>query len=170
MKNFILLAFISIFIPIQSNALGLKSSQNRELQNKFQDWYFFKTKRGSDEICYLLSIPISSQKDTVRSKAFFVVTNNINDADEISTSSGFIYKKNSNVELSFGSNRFYLFPYRNFAWANDKNEDIDIIKEMQKKDAMFITGISNNEKIVIDNYSLIGFAEAYQDMKQNCNK
>ena len=168
MKNFILLTLISIVFSSQSNAFEVKSSQNRELKNKFQDWYFFKTNNGDQEICYLLSTPISTQRDALRSKAFFVVTNNKDDADEISTSSGFIYKQNSNVELSFGSNRFYLFPYRNFAWANDKNEDIDIIKEMQKKDVMSITAISKNDKIVIDNYSLIGFFQAYRNMKQNC--
>ena len=61
-----------------------------------------------------------------RGEPFFLVTNIENDADEISTSSGFIYNKNSNVELTFGIKKYYLFPYKTVSWANDKNDDADI--------------------------------------------
>ena len=134
-----------------------------------QDWSLFKIEQGGQEICYVVSIPIEYSKfHKKRGKSFFMVTKTTNDADEISTSSGFFYKDNSNLELSFGSKRFYLFPHKNYAWAMDKNEDIAIIKEMQKQDDFIITAIDQNNKIVSDRYSLIGFNQAYQKMRKEC--
>ena len=97
-----------------------------------------------------------------------MVTNIDNDADEISTSSGFIYNKTSNVELTFGIKKYYLFPYKTVAWANDKNDDADIIKEMQGNAEMIVTGIARDGKIAVDTYSLIGFVHSYKKLKEIC--
>lgn len=141
-----------------------------ELQVKFQDWSVFKTNRGDQEICYMASLPIKTGGDPIeRGEPYFVVTNILNDADEISVATGFIYDERKDVELSFGSKKFYLFPYLNLAWANDKNDDIDIIKSMQKKDEMFVNAISKNGRHVSDKYSLIGFLPAYYKMKEICH-
>jgi len=96
------------------------------------------------------------------------VTNIEDDADEISVSSGFFYGKKSDVEVSFLSKKFYLFPHKAMAWANDKNDDIDIIKEMQKNEDMVLTGVALDGKIATDTYSLIGFPESYKKLQEVC--
>lgn len=141
----------------------------QELQAKFQDWNVFKNNRGDITMCYMASIPIKREGNyDKRGEPFFLVTNIENDADEVSSSSGFFYNKKSNVEISFGSKKFYLFPHKTLAWANDKNEDIDIIKEMQKHEDLIISGVANDGKTASDTYSLIGFVQAYAKMKQIC--
>lgn len=141
----------------------------QELQAKFQDWNVFKINRGDMEICYMASTPIKQSGNYYsRGEPFFLVTNIKNDADEISASSGFFYSNKSDVEISFGSKKFYLFPYKTRAWARNKNEDIDIIKEMQKHEEIAITGVAQNSKTASDIYSLIGFNQAYQKMKRLC--
>ncbi len=145
------------------------SASAQELQAKFQDWNVFKTERGDKTICYVASTPIKRDGNyDKRGESFFLVTNIENDADEVSASSGFIYNKSSNVEISFGSRKFYLFPYKAMAWANDKNDDIEVIKEMQKHDDMIVTGVGRDGKIASDTYSLIGFIESYAKMKKVC--
>ncbi len=145
------------------------SASAQELQGKFQDWNVFKTERGDRTVCYLASTPIKRDGNyDKRGESFFLVTNIENDADEVSASSGFIYNKNSNVEISFGSRKFYLFPYKAIAWANDKNDDIDVIKEMQKHDDMIVSGVAFDGKISTDTYSLVGFVQAYSKMKKVC--
>lgn len=145
---------------------------SKEFQKQFQDWNLFKTDRGDQVICYLTSTPIRSNGNFDnphgRGEPFFLVTNIKNDADEISTASGFVYKSNSDVELSFGSKKFYLFPYKVFAWAHEKSADLDIIKEMQKNADMVVTGVSKNGKIIADTYSLIGFSQSYRKLKEIC--
>ena len=141
----------------------------QELKAKFQDWNVFKVERGDRNVCYLASIPIKRDGNyDKRGEPFFLVTNIENDSDEISVSAGFIYNQKSNVEISFGSKKFYLFPYMAISWANDVNDDLDIIKEMQRSDEMTVTGITRDNKIVHDIYSLIGFSKAYFRLKDEC--
>ena len=140
-----------------------------DLQEKFWDWTLFKSNRGDQLVCYLAATPIKSDSSfSNRGEPFFLVTNIENDADEISTTSGFIFKDNTNVELSFGSKKFYLFPYKILAWADDKKSDIQIIKEMQKNADMVVTSIAKNGKMSVDTYSLIGFSQSYKKLKKIC--
>ena len=159
------------FLLILVSLISLPFSQaySQELQARFQDWSVFKTERGDKVVCYIASTPIKSEGNfDKRGEPFFLVTNIDNDADEISTSSGFIYNKTSNVELTFGIKKYYLFPYKTVAWANDKNDDADIIKEMQGNAEMIVTGIARDGKIAVDTYSLIGFVHSYKKLKEIC--
>lgn len=146
-----------------------KHSFAQELQQKIGDWSIFQNERSDRVVCYTAATPIKSTGNYAnRGEPFFLVTNLENDADEISASSGFIYNKNSDIEVSFESKKFYLFPYKSLAWANNKNDDIDIIKEMQKSSTMIVSGIGRDGKNAIDTYSLNGFAESYEKLKNTC--
>jgi hypothetical protein len=158
-----------IFFLVLFCFLCFKSAFSQELIKKFHDWSVFKADRGDKIVCYAVSTPIEKTGNYIkRGESFFLVTNIENDADEISVSSGFYYSKNYDVEISFGSRKFYLFPYKTLAWANNKNDDIDIIKYMQKKYEMTITGIEEGDKTAIDTYSLIGFKKAYEKLREIC--
>jgi hypothetical protein len=149
--------------------LTFSKGYSQELQARFQDWSVFKTERGDKVVCYIASTPIKSEGNfDKRGEPFFLVTNIENDADEISASSGFIYNKNSNVELTFGIKKYYLFPYKTVSWANDKNDDADIIKEMQNNAEMIVNGVARDGKIAVDTYSLIGFVNSYKKLKEIC--
>lgn len=142
----------------------------QELQAKFQDWNVFKAQRGDQSVCYIASTPIKSDGNyDRRGEPYFLVTNIINEGDEISVSSGFIYKKKSDIEVSFGSKKYYLFPYMSVAWADDKNDDIEIIKEMQRVEEFVVTGVNREGRSANDTYSLIGFPQAYAKMKEVCS-
>ena len=155
---------ITLCLILSSNVMA------QELVERFYDWNVFKTKRANQTVCYIAATPMKREGTyDKRGEPFFLVTDIENDADEITASGGFIYNKNSNVEVSFGSKKYYLFPYRNLAWANDKSDDIEIIKEMQKTADMVISGVGRDGKVSVDTYSLIGFAKAYEKLKQECS-
>lgn len=161
MKSFLAKFLLLSFFALPSHA--------QELQEKFWDWSLFKTNRGDQTVCYLASTPIKTTDSFFkRGESFFLVTNIKNDADEISVASGFTYKNNSDVELSFASKKFYLFPFKVLAWSNNKTADIEIIKEMQKNADMVVTSVAANGKIATDTYSLIGFAQSYKKLKESC--
>lgn len=141
----------------------------QDFQAKFRDWSVYKNDRGDQVICYVISTPIKSDNPLVkRGEPFLMVTNIENDADEVSVSGGIEYKKTSDVEFSFGATKFYLFPYISKAWANDKNEDIEIIKQMQQNPDLVVTAFGNDDNIFHDTYSLLGFGQAYSKMKTIC--
>lgn len=151
--------------------LSEKAAFSQELIEKFYDWSLFKTQRAEKTICYIAAIPMKRDGNyNKRGEPFFLVTGVENDADEITVSSGFLYNKNSNVEISFGSKKFYLFPHKSMAWANNKSDDIEIIKEMQTNSDLIISGVARDSKIAIDSYSLIGFSQAYREMKNLCEE
>ena len=162
-----LFKIIRVFIPLLLICHDLPA---QELQAKFQDWNVFKTSRGGEVVCYTAATPIKHEGSyDKRGEPYFLVTNIINDADEVSLSSGFLFKKKSDVEVSFGSKKFYLFPYLSVAWADDKNDDIDIIKEMQRVEEFVVSGVNRDGKLASDTYSLIGFRQAYLKMKEVCS-
>jgi hypothetical protein len=140
--------------------LWVNVASARDLQVKFQDWGFFKTNRGDRVVCYVMSLP--------RGEAFVMVTNIENNADEVSISSGVNYHERLDIELSFGTKKYHLFPDKSRAWAYDNNQDIEITKQMQKNSDVIVSAVSIYNENVSDTYSLIGFADAYKKMKKNC--
>lgn len=139
------------------------------LQASFKDWSVYKVLQGDRYFCYLLSVPIHKAGDNIlRAEAYFVVNDIEDEANEITAVSGFNYKKTTNIEVSFGAQKYYLLPYRATAWAYSKNDDIDIIKDMQKNDEFIISSITEKNQIIHDTYSLIGFTQAYFKLKEIC--
>lgn len=160
-------------------------SNDKAIHLRFTDWDFFKTSfvvntktREAKEVCYLVSVPIANSdnrsadpKSAYRKGVpYILITNSESSIDELSVSSGFIYTDNSDVELSFGQKKFYLFPYQEIAWSYDRVEDIEILKEMQIRAEMVVTAVDKNNQLFSDRYSLIGFAQAYRKMKNECRE
>ncbi len=176
-----------VFLIMPNNVFG----QAINSEQKFLDWTVYKVQRGHSIVCYMVSIPISKimiegkrnaddrkpknkkNKDKKVKKPellpYFLVTNIKNNPDEISVYSGFNYQKDSEVKISFPAKSFYLFSYINIGWANDVDEDTEIIKELQKNVEMTIISSSDQNYITKDTYSLIGFSMAYRKMKEICS-
>ncbi len=165
-KSTIFYVILGLFLEV---FLGAKPLFAGKLQVKYQDWTLFKSDHGDRIICYIASTPIKKAGSKERrGEPYFLITNVPNDADEVMASSGFIYKASSDVQISFGSQKFYLFPYMAIAWADNTNDDIDIIKQMQQSDEMIVSGTTRDDKVVHDTYSLIGFYKAYFKLKEEC--
>lgn len=136
---------------------------------RFKDWSVHKVITENYKSCYILSLPFLSKGNKVkRAQPFFVVMSVENDADEVTFSPGFYFKDNVDIEISIGNKKFFLLPFKNYGWSYSKNDDIDIIKEMQKNDEFIITYYNKRNKIIIDKYSLIGFRESYFKLKEIC--
>jgi len=141
----------------------------QEFRGKFADWGFFTIDSGRQKICYIISLPIKKDGNyNKRGEPYFLVINSAGNIDEITISSGYIYKEGSEIELSFGLKKINAFTYKNLAWAYNKTNDIDIIKEMRENLDVVISGVSKNNQYSQDTYSLIGFNKAFNAMKESC--
>jgi len=156
---------------------------SQELQGKFVDWSVFTTdiviggKLKSDlnksqrKQCYMISLPVKQSGNYYRrGDPYFLITNSSDNIDEIVISAGYIYKEASEVELSFGLKKFNTFTYKNLAWASTKTDDIDIIKEMRRNLDVVVGGFNKQNQYSGDTYSLIGFNQAYNKMKEVCSQ
>jgi hypothetical protein len=155
---------LSLFLLIQSNALYAQ-----ELKGKFIDWSIFVDDYGGKKICYMLSLPIKKDGDYYRrGEPYFLISNSNDNIEEITISSGYIYKEASEVELSFGKKKFSNITYKNLSWTNSKTDDIDIIKEMKRNLDVVVKGVNQKNEYSSDTYSLIGFEYAFRKMKELC--
>jgi hypothetical protein len=162
--------FTKLFILIMLNCWSWNLSA-QELEAEFVDWSVFTTRQGNKKICYIASLPVKKDGNyNKRGEPYFMVTNNNEGLDEISVSSGYVYKKNSEVEISFGIRKFSIFTHGHLAWANEGSDDIEIVKAMRLSRDFVISGTSNENTFSQDTYSLIGFLEAYKKMKDLCLK
>ena len=161
--------FKKIILTLIFLLLFSKSLCAEEFQGKFADWSVFKVNFGNKEICYMVSLPIKKDGNYYRrGEQYFLVVNSVDNIDEITISSGYVYKDGSEVELSFGLKKFNGFTYKSLAWANTKTDDIDIIKEMRRNLDVVVLGTNKNNKYSTDTYSLIGFNQAFGKMKEIC--
>ncbi len=146
------------------------NSQAKSFEMNFFDWTLFKTNRGDRYVCYLVSTPIKKAGYSLRrGEPYFLVSNSQNDGDEVTVSSGYVYKASADVEVSFGPKKFFLFPHYGVSWAFDTNDDLDIIKEMQRNPELTVVGTTIYNKVTFDTYSLLGFSKAYLKLKELCN-
>jgi hypothetical protein len=164
MKNYKIISiifFFALYLPF--------FAFSQELQGKFHDWSVFKITNQGKDFCYIASVPINISGNIQKTgEAFFLVTKIIEDSDEISSSLGSIISSDSNIELAIGNQKYVLFPYQAMLWANNKIDDINIIKAMQQQADFSITAVLENNKSSVYTYSLIGFTESYSLLKKIC--
>lgn len=154
---FIVFAFTSIAASAQT------------LHQTFGDWKVFTHKDGAKELCYIASTPKKKAGDySKRDEPFVLVTHRTAKTDEISVSSGFTYKKDSEVSLKIDKKDFKLFSQNDRAWAYDEKEDTQIIDRMAKGKQMVVKGTSPKGTYAEDSYSLAGFTKAQRAMKNLC--
>jgi len=155
-----------IFLILQMYCFSLFAN---ELQKSFYDWSVFKINKNNKTICYMAALPLKNEGNILQTaESFFLVTKIQEDADEISLSIGAPFGKNASIELSTANKKYSLFPYQVLAWANNRTDDIDIIKDLQQQADFKITAILEDGKNIVQTYSLIGFVDGYNFLKTTC--
>ena len=148
--------------------IGSQKAFCAQQKDDFIDWKVFSNIVDGEKYCYMVSIPVKkssiAKNDTV---SYFIISNNEN-VDEISISCGHEFKKNYDLELFVGLQKFFLMTYDNLSWTKDNYSDIEIIKEMMAVEKVTVYCISDKNRDSFHTYSLLGFKEAYYKMKDQC--
>ena len=137
-----------------------------------KDWTLFKTTINGKEICYIASLPIIKEGNyKKRGEPYFIVMRTKgSDFDEVSLSSGFLFDPDRDIEVSILKRKFPMFSLEEKAWTYDRNDDVEMIKQMKSGAKMYVVGYSKAGTMANDTYSLIGFNEAYDKMLELCKK
>ena len=142
----------------------------QELLGTEGDWKVYSITQEGKKICYIASVPTKST-GTFKKRAdpYFLVTRKTKDQNEVSTSSGFQYKPNTDVHITLsGKTKFRLFTQGNMAWARDGKMDNAIVEAMGKAATMTVRGTSKRSTFAEDSYSLKGFNKAIEKIKTSC--
>jgi len=137
--------------------------------DQYFDWAFFMNKQGSKNLCYITATAIKQSGEFQnRGEPYFIITKTKGKLPEVSVSSGYYYKQDSQLELSFGLQKFYLLTFKSRSWTYSIDDDIEIIKAMRNGDSVIVTATSNLNIPSQDTYSLIGFNKAFQRLQKEC--
>ena len=137
----------------------------------FKDWQVFTANTEEGKICFAQSKPKTrSPKNFKRepSKLFVTFRPQENIKDEVSVTSGHVFKASS-VNVKSGRNNFSLLSKENFAWIIDEDEEKKFIKLMKKASNIMVTANEPKGSQTVDHYSMIGFTKAYNAAKKNCS-
>ena len=137
----------------------------------FKDWQVFTAATEQGKICFAQSKPKTrSPKNFKRepSKLFVTFRPQENIKDEVSVTSGHIYKT-STVNAKSGRNAYAFFSKENFAWIADEKREKKFIKLMKKASNIMLIANEPKGSQTVDHYSMIGFSKAYEEKKKNCS-
>lgn len=135
----------------------------------YKDWTVYTIKLQGKKTCYITSFPKSKSGNyKKRDEPYFMVTYLGDNVSEVSASSGYKYKDGSNLNVEIGDKKLTMFTSGELAWARDRITDNEIITTMKKQNSMRVKGSSAKDSYSVDKYSLNGFNDAYNHMKETC--
>ena len=137
----------------------------------FKDWQVFTATTEQGKICFAQSKPKTRSPKRFKrepSKLFVTFRPQENIEDEVSVTSGYVYKT-STVNAKSGKNNYAFFSKKNFAWIADEKREKKFIKLMKKASNIMLIANEPKGSQTVDHYSMIGFSKAYEAAKKNCS-
>ena len=151
------------------------SSASEKIQiDQFNDWSVLRQETDAGRLCYITSEPMEKKGDynkSNRGETRVFVTHGPGKAerDVVSIVAGYVFKKQSEVELSVDGNKQSFFTLEDRAWSFGQDEDKKIIRNMKRGNKLTVTGVSSRGNKTIDVYSLSGFTKAKQMLDKICS-
>jgi len=162
----------AVFSAICISTISIASAASaQKLENVYKDWNVFTMKQGGKKTCYIASAPTKKEGNyNKRGEPYILVTHRSSNVDEVSISSGYPYKRKSEVTVSVDKNSaIKLFTKDDLAWAYNAKDDSKLVGQMKKGYKLQAKGTSQLGTYSVDTYSLSGFTAAYNRMKRLCN-
>ena len=140
---------------------------------KYNDWSVLRQETDAGRLCYITSEPIEKKGDydkNNRGETRVFVTHGPGKAerDVVSIVAGYIFEKQSEVELNIDGIKQSFFTLEDRAWSFTQDEDKKIIRNMKRGNKLTIKGVSSRGNTTIDLYSLSGFTKAKQMLDKIC--
>ncbi len=165
--------FLLKIIVICLYTTNLSASEKIQI-DQFNDWSVLRQETDAGRLCYITSEPIEKKGDynkSNRGETRVFVTHGPGKAerDVVSIVAGYVFKKQSEVELNIDGNKQSFFTLEDRAWSFGQDEDKKIIRNMKRGNKLTVTGVSSRGNKTIDVYSLSGFTKAKQMLDKICS-
>ncbi len=160
------LFLITLFFAISVEAIA----ETPKSVGKYKNWQSFTTNTEKGKICFAQSVPSKRGPESSKredSRIFVTFRPGENITDEVSITSGHLYKPSSVVAKS-GKSSFSLFSQEKFAWLLDEREEKKFIKLMKRATNLIVKANAKNGTQTTDHYSMMGFTKAYNTAKKVC--
>ena len=160
------LFLITLFFVISFEAIA----ETPKSVGKYKNWQSFTTNTEKGKICFAQSVPSKRGPESFKredSRIFVTFRPGENIKDEVSITSGHLYKPSSVVAKS-GKSSFSFFSQEKFAWLLDEREEKKFIKLMKRATNLIVKANAKNGTQTTDHYSMMGFTKAYNTAKKVC--
>jgi hypothetical protein len=150
---------------------GGAAAQGIKRIGDYGDWSAFQFTEDGNTACYMASQPKKAEGDySKRGEIYAIVTHRPaeNRRDEVSIVAGYIYEKDTWVDVTIDDKPFKLFTHDDGAWAPDKDTDKQMVSAMIKGRTMVVKGTSSRGTETTDTYSLTGFTKAHEAIDKAC--
>ena len=151
-----------------------------QVQNRVDakdDWSVFVAGEGEQKICWIVTRPTKSvalrggkQVSVNRGEIFLMVA--VRPADgvenEVSFTSGYPFRKGSEVEVEVGSDSFTMFTDGENAWLEGPGQDAEAVAAFKRGLDTTVEGVSSRGTTTVDTFSLIGFTAALGVAQDRC--
>ena len=166
------IAFCLKIIVICLSSTKLFATEKVQIE-QFNDWSVLRQETDAGRLCYITSEPIEKKGDydkKNRGETRVFVTHGPGKAerDVVSIVAGYIFEKQSEVELNIDGIKQSFFTLEDRAWSFTQDEDKKIIRNMKRGNKLTIKGVSSRGNTTIDLYSLSGFTKAKQMLDKIC--
>ena len=162
--------FFSVMIFVIS--LSKTYAENLKKMGKFKDWEVMIMSETSGKVCFVQSTPVlqAPKKNKRDARLFVTFRPGEKITNEISTTAGYEFNKNTSVLATSGNNKFkFDIKQQGFAWMTSNKKENIMIKIMKKGSRIMVTGYNEKGSQTIDHYSLLGFTKAYNKAKKACS-
>jgi len=164
--------FKKIFVIFTVTAFSLNAFANTPRSTgKYKNWESFVAETDKGKICFAQTMPTKRAPAAIKrdkSKLFVTFRPSENINDEISITSGHVYKS-STVTAKSGKRSYSFFSKENFAWILDDQEEKKFIQLMKKATDVIVKARTVKGAETTDHYSMMGFTKAYNTAKKNCS-
>ena len=161
------LFLITLFFVISFEAIA----ETPKSVGKYKNWQSFTTNTDKGKICFAQSVPSKRGPESFKredSRIFVTFRPGENITDEVSITSGHLYKPSSVVAKS-GKNSFSFFSQEKFAWLLDEREEKKFIKVMKRATNLMVKANAKNGTQTTDHYSMMVFTKADNTAKKTCS-
>ena len=158
--------FISLFLTL---SFQLNASEPKSV-GKYKNWQSYTVDTDKGKVCFAQTMPSKRVPESFKredSRLFVTFRPGENISDEVSITSGHLYKPSTVVAKS-GKSSFSFFSQEKFAWLLDEREEKKFIKLMKRATNLLIVANAKNGTQTTDHYSMMGFTKAYNTAKKVC--
>lgn len=150
-------------------SLATTGAHAQEKDKTYKHWTVYTTNLQGKKTCYIASFPTKKSGNyRRRDEPYLLVTRMADNVYEVSTSSGYPYKKGSDIKVDIDSSKYTMFSQGELAWAHGAKQDAEMVEKMKKGSSMKVRGTSQLGTYSIDTYSLSGVTAAFNRMNDIC--
>lgn len=134
----------------------------------FRDWEAYTYVEAEQKVCYAATRPTKAEGNYTKRGDIHLVVVRRPKGEEISLYPGYTYKKDSEVQIAIGAEKFQLITHEDSAWTKDPDHDKLLLAAMRKAGDMVATGTSARGNLTTDTFSLRGLSQALEEAEKAC--